>query len=389
MNELVNENLIKLIRAVFWGSCFPEVNQEIYEEARIQAIASLLGPELTKIELSPEQQNSWNNIALQQVTFYCQYKYEQEKLPLTVPYVILKGTSAGQYYPHPEYRTLGDIDIMTRREDFDIAYQQLKDNGYQLVKDLDREKGLIKNGILVELHRYFAKLNDPHQAKYLDDLIISNINAEHVLPNLINGLVLLEHISQHMENGIGLRHIIDWMMFVDKCLPDDQWSVFQKEAKNIGLEKLAITVTRMCELYLGLPVRNWCNEVDETLCEELMEYVMACGNFGVKRVNDSDYGENVFTLARTPKAAFYLLQKQGVMNWPLAKKYYLVRPFAWIYQSGRYVSKGLFRKHALRKLNEEYKTARKRKKLFDALEIRQVYKGVIRVKDGDYVKKWF
>ena len=85
-----------------------------------------------------------------------------------------------------------------------------------------------KNGVSVEIHRFFASLNDPNHAKLLDDQIIENINSSHVLPDKVNGLVLLEHISQHLESGLGLRQIIDWMMFVNQCLPDEYWPGYKE-----------------------------------------------------------------------------------------------------------------------------------------------------------------
>ena len=69
---------------------------------------------------------------------------------------------------------MGDIDIMTQREDLETACQQLMADGFCVEKSLNREISFVKNWIEVELHRRFATLNDPIQAKYLDDLICEN-----------------------------------------------------------------------------------------------------------------------------------------------------------------------------------------------------------------------
>ena len=56
-----------------------------------------------------------------------------------------------------------------------------------------------------------------------------------------------------MEEGLGLRQILDWALYVDKALDDDAWEhTFAPAVRRLGLERLAITVTRMCQLYLGL-----------------------------------------------------------------------------------------------------------------------------------------
>lgn len=385
--KMSRKQLLDVIRISLWGNGDIIADEYIYLELERHAILSLPGARLSSLDLSPELSKKWKTKIIQQLSYYTQYKYAQSNLPIQVPYVILKGTTAAQYYPYPEYRTMGDIDIMTRRVDFDTAYQQMLNAGYHVLKTLNREIIFKKNNIVVELHQRFATLNNPEQAKYLDDLIITNINSSHVLPDLINGLVLLEHIDQHLEGGIGLRQIIDWMMFVDKCLPDEKWQEFLPFVQKTNLEKLAIGCTRMCEIYLGLPQRQWCASADVTLCEQLMDYVLYCGNFGNKKISDADISKNVFAYASTPRMLFKLLQKQGLVNWRTAGKYKFLKPFAWIYQAFRYMSRGLKRDQAASKLLEEYNAARKRNAMFDALGVKTTAKGVVVLKNGEYVKE--
>ena len=97
-----------------------------------------------------------------------------------------------------------------------------------------------------------------------------------MFPPLENVLVLLEHINQHLEKGLGLRQILDWALYVDKALDDDTWEhTFAPVVHRLGLDRLAITVTRMCQLYLGLrPDITWCASADEKVCDSLMKGLM-------------------------------------------------------------------------------------------------------------------
>ena len=384
---MYSKQLIETIKIALWENGRITVDQDTYEEMKRQAIVALPGTVLSLLNLSPELSKKWKQSIIQQIMYYTHYCNEQSCLPIEVPYVILKGTSAAQYYPHSEYRTMGDIDIMTRREDYNVAYQQLQNNGYRVIKTLEREVSFEKNGIVIELHRYFASLNNPEQAQFLDELIINNITTSHFLPDRVNGLVLLEHISQHLENGLGLRQIIDWMMCVDKCLSDKEWESFCPLVTQIGLEKLAIIVTHMCEMYLGLPERKWSQGVDEGTCKKLLDYILSCGDFGSKRISDSDISENVFAYASSPKTAFSLLQKQGLANWNRAKENKLLKPFAWIYQLFRYAFRGLRREQAVSKVIMEYKSAKERNAMFDALGVKTAAKGIAVYKNGIYTKR--
>lgn len=378
--------VLELIKAALWNYPLSEVDQNDYEELIKQSVILLTAPIYNSLQLSFALHDEWEKTIFRKFSYNIRYNCEQSALPIKVPYVILKGTSAAQYYPYPQYRTMGDIDIMTNRgEDFDIAYTSLIQAGYQVKKNNNREIGLVKNGVMVEIHRYFASLNDVDQAQYMDDLIVDNINSTHVLPDMVNGLVLLEHIGQHLENGLGLRQIIDWMMFVHRCLPDEKWPEFQMLAKNVGLETMAIVTTRMCELYLGLPDRDWCKSANDDLCIQLMNYILDCGNFGIKRSEDSDISENAFAMARTPKAAFELLQRRGIANWEAAQNYTVLRPFAWVYQAGRYLNRGLNRENAISELKREYEEAKKRNEMFDALGVKRLSKGLVVYKNGRYV----
>ena len=236
--------MFELIKISLWnnGDSGLSVSEEDYNEMKMHAIIALPAGRLSNLKLTNELKSKWRKDILLQMSNYIQYTQMQSVLPISVPYTVLKGSSAAQYYPYPEYRAMGDIDIMTRREDFDTAYRQLLNNGYRIVKEENREIGFVKNHIVVELHRQFASLNNTDYAKHLDDLIIENINPTHVLPDFVNGLVLLEHINQHLENGLGLRQIIDWMMFADKCIEGEEWKEFLDLAEEIGLKKLAIAV---------------------------------------------------------------------------------------------------------------------------------------------------
>ncbi len=380
-------SIFQLLKVSFW----PEretvnVDDEIYNELKLHGIVAVPAPILHNLSMHFELREKWKQEIIRQVAYYHHYCFVEDNIPITVPYVILKGTSAAKYYPYPECRTMGDIDIITKREDFHIAYQELVDDGYIVVKKEKREIIFTKNDCIVELHFQFASLSDADQAQYLDNLIFDNINSSHILPDFINGLVILEHISQHLEAGLGLRQILDWMMFVDKCLSDDQWSGFETLVGKIGLKKLAIVTTHMCEMYLGLQKRKWCAEADEVLCKQLMDYVLLCGNFGYKRNSDKDVSENVITYAYTPITAFKLLQGRGLINWNAAQRHKILRPFAWIYQANRYIFRGLNRRGAVSKLKSEYTAANNRKKMLKALGVRTKREGIVVFQNGKYVK---
>ena len=376
--------MLDIIKLSLWNTGSASADNCIFEEMRKHALISLPAKVLPSISMPSDIYRVWKTEIIKQVSYYCKYTHTQSNLPLTVPFVILKGTSAAQYYPYPELRAMGDIDIITRREDYELACKELLDNNYHEATELDdeergRHRTFVKNGILVEMHAFFASMNDPLKAKYFDDLVIRNINDNHVLPDLINGLVLLEHINQHVEEGLGLRQIIDWMMFADRCLDTDDWNEFNDYAEKVGLDTLAITVTRMCEMYLGLKKHNWCASADENLCSDLMDYVMQCGNFGNKLTDYQRISMNSINEIKHPIDMLKTLQLKGQKNWKAAKNP-LLKPFAWIWQSVQYVHKSLG-------VMKNYSEADRLDKMFNALGVKRNKNGLVYYENGEYYKR--
>ena len=361
--------MLELIKLSLWNTGDAKADECVYEEMKKHTILALPAPVFSKIVLPAELKSRWKADILDHITRYANYEYIQSKLPLTVPYVILKGTAAAKYYPYPEYRTMGDIDIMTSREDFECAYRSLLADGFSILEESEREIVFEKDGIVIELHRFFASLNNPEQSKYLDDLILANINPSHVLPDPVNGLVLLEHISQHMEHGLGLRQIIDWMMFVNRELDDELWSnAFERATIETGLNQVAIVSTKMCQQYLGLSENiHWCKDADSELCAELMESLLSSGNFDRKRGKGSAVESVTSNIAR--KGLFRYLQTAGEYNWEAYHRHHWLKPFAWLYQIGRYAKKGFQTKRSGAQLKEDIERGRNRKELLKKLRI--------------------
>ncbi len=376
--------MFKLIRAALWGTEVTEATEEDFDEMRLHAILGLVGPILSKVKMSPKLREKWQKTIFQQYIYNMHCFDVQSSISLTVPYVVIKGTSAAQYYPYPEFRTMGDIDIMTRREDYQAACQMLVQSGCKEItteshKEIGRHREFIMRDISIEVHSYFSWMNDPVKAKALDEYIYNNISDTHVLPDLINGLVLIEHINQHMEEGLGLRQIIDWMMFVDKCLPDEKWEEFQKLVIDTGLERLAIVTTKMCEMYLGLPKHKWCEKADRSLCIKLMEYILKCGNFGNKRSIKDRLASGRINRSLTPISILASMQRKGLEEWRLSR-IRLLKPFAWLWKSFQ-ILKGS-KPHL-----KDYINAKKQSKLLNSLGVKRDILGVAVYKDGKYSKQ--
>lgn len=341
--------LLELIKASLFDltPVFPEnVDWEkVFDMAKVQCIVPLVA------SFVPEKfRNNWLGISCQSKAHYMQMLYEQNALcrmlkSQSIPFFVFKGTAAAIYYPVPSSRTFGDIDFYVPEEYFDVARSLLENNCYHFIDNNDRHYEYEKNGICFELHNRISRQGvfdiDQIVTKDLNSLVECSLNSFSFpcLSTYKNGLILLWHMAHHLKTfGIGYRQIIDWMMFVNNVLDDYSWKEYFKPLVcEVGLEKLALNITYMCKKWLGLPKKiSWCDSADDIVAEQLLIRIMDDGNFG----NDRAPGESIMNSVEK-EGVFTYLQRTGMFTWPLAQKYAIFRPFAWLYQLFRYARKGL------------------------------------------------
>ena len=323
---------------------------KVFQEAQIQTVAGLV-PEKTIADHHPQWRIAWYQIVANSTRIlYAQQELISLLSDHGIPSAILKGTAAAIYYPQPCNRTMGDIDIIVPQDQFEAATELMKQSGYvieHLEDDPDaRHIGFAKDGISFELHHHFSHKDldiETHLTEGLRHVQTASINGSSfpMLPPLENGMVLLEHMREHLKSGMGLRQVIDWMMYVDKVLDDNLWRTrFEACASSVGMDTFAKVTARMCQLYLGLSDRiTWCHGADESLCELLMSILLSSGNFGRKQGAGNSV-ETVTTLIRR-NGLFRYLQIAGEHNWKAYKAHRWLKPFCWLYQIFRYCRRGL------------------------------------------------
>lgn len=316
--------------------------EPVFEEMKLQTVAAL------PYHVLPADAVQWRSYCLKKQGQFVRVMYAQDQLiglleGSHIPCVILKGAAAAMYYPYPNLRTMGDMDFLVKRGDLKKASALLEKNGYALVNSNEGEYHhhfiYTKDQISFELHWRLGVVSE-HDEKRLvffeegiDNRQWHEIDGYRfpVLPSRLNGLVLIFHIYQHLRNGLGFRQVIDWMMYVHQ-LPPEEWEELQPLLKESGMMKLALTVTALCQRYFGL--RRIVEDDADLPIDELFAYIHEKGNFGYKAGVDGEIAR--FGMGASGiKSVFKHLQYGGVYRWDAVRKYKILRPFAWLYQSFR------------------------------------------------------
>lgn len=389
MNIKMEESLKKILSHALFGT---PLETPISDEANLikeleqQTVLSIIGKCIESLPFSDQAKQYCIRSSMGKYAFAHRLLYEQSLLidlmkDNEIPMAILKGSAAAVSYPEPAYRTFGDVDFMVPEIDFNRAYELMLENGYVMRYDedcVDYHYTLQKEEITFELHKSPAGLpNDSRKRLLMNRLREDLLQTEEaelegywfpILPVVSNGLVLLLHIRKHLQGGLGLRQITDWMMFVDKHLDDYTWEQqFQVILKESKLDTLAKTVTKMCQMNLGLSNEIlWCQDASDQLCDELWRYVMEKGNFGRKEGIESK-GKNFVSYGYNVKELFVHLQHNGERNWKLLKKYPWLKCFAWLQQLGTYIQYVFKRKGIIKSLKSDLRQGSIRAKMIEKL----------------------
>ncbi len=214
-----------------------------------------------------------------------------------ISYVILKGVASASYYNEPMLRTMGDVDVLVAPQDIAKADKLLKSIGFVTTDDIDSDDMHIafkrKDGISCELHRKigWAPKNEVGDTvlKYLSDIFeqgteYKTSNGSCIIPNKFHhGLILLLHTATHLTHeGVGLRHLCDWAVFVNSFSNDEFINTFEKPLKETGLWRFAQLLTLCCIKYLGCDQKNWVGDEKDSLLDSIVVDILNGGNFGYK-----------------------------------------------------------------------------------------------------------
>lgn len=211
-----------------------------------------------------------------------------------IPYVILKGAASASYYPTPILRTMGDVDFLVKVQDLKRAGELLEGIGFQPEADTGGVHiGYHRGNSTWEMHRSINGIPESVVGDmirgYLSDVIETAVDYDEgngilrIPDPFHHGLVLLLHTASHLTSeGVGLRHLCDWAVFVNHFSDAQFVELFESRLKACGLWRFAQLLTLVSVKYLHLPPKAWAGEAGEELLEGMIRDILTGGNFGQK-----------------------------------------------------------------------------------------------------------
>ena len=271
-----------------WSSCF--------RIAKVQGVAALAWDGLKKLPTTfyppLELKLKWGMAVRnceKKHRRYCQTIHELSAFYAShdIATLQLKGVGFSSYYPVPEHREGGDIDIFTFSTD-KAKMTDVEANG--LADELMRKQGIdvdltktvkhsnyIYQGVPIENHKTFLNVDRFPIAVQVEKILHELIQPETVsfydgvcrfhMPNgRFNTLFISFHAAQHYGSGLAIHHLCDWAMVLVRHglhLPE--------ELVDKHFLSAISAFTQLCNAHLGTstPVRG-CEILPKKMLTEIL-----------------------------------------------------------------------------------------------------------------------
>ena len=273
-----------------------------------------------------------------------------EQSSITV--IVLKGVSTAEYYPYPELRKSGDIDLLLPgTEELATVGCLLEERGFVLKENQHANHHVIyesKEGIAIELHTMLAEPFDNARLNlYLKKLSVDCISHSKrqnimgssllVLEEAYHAYYLLIHMLQHiLGSGFGLKLLCDWVVFWNREIAVEEQEEYRKLVQESGLQHFSDGITSVCIRYLGLKESGAQLIMTEAFTRDDTDYmlkeILEAEEFG-----KADRNRMVILRGTAPIDYLRELHHQMRLRYPGHEKNILLWPVLWICTLGNFL----------------------------------------------------
>ena len=289
-----------------------------------------------------------------------------------IQYLIFKGAVVQNYYPMPELRTYGDIDILIPEMNRKTVHTCLMDYGFKCTHNWEPVYSYSKSEAIYEIHtelldtniancRSFFKENMWKYARALDPYKSEFTEEFHFL-------YLMAHFAKHVKgSGAGVRMILDLAFMAEKC--DMDWDWIAASLKKTGLQSFSEYVFGFLSKYLGCKIAI-AYDMPENL-DSFMEYIMQAGTFG-KDGRDEGVSSLKNSSSKPKQIIGYIFPKsEDIMaRYTYLQNHRYLLPVAWVHrfiltisQTGHHIS------HVKAMIHADEKEVDRLKKMISRLDL--------------------
>lgn len=198
-----------------------------------------------------------------------------------IHHIFLRGAVLKQDYPSPDMRSMSDLDLLVRAEDFQLVRRAMEPLGGRLVhSDGGHRTYVLPPDVVVEFHPGLIYAASPVGTAI-------NPGWQYVRPGSgPYGLELTEegfylnllcHLAYHFaKGGTGVRSVLDVWVYRHRHAPQPDRTFVEEELDRAGLLDFARRIEALSEAWFGA------GEMTPELAE-LGDYILTSGAYGTEK----------------------------------------------------------------------------------------------------------
>lgn len=286
--------LMSLIKAAIYNAV-PEPPSEnvdwnyVYDKSVEQNIAGLIYFAMNsmngRLDISDELADKWRKYAMTSLAYSLNQFNEFERMNRRIKekgifFAGLKGCMLRSLYPVPELRTMGDFDILIKKEELPDIKQIFTSAGYTVQNDytgiICSKKNIVWE-IFYSLGEEFKNNTDKWDKLFREG--IAEINGISCPDSTLFFLHLIVHTGKHYTTvGAGVRNLCDITLFLNKYKDSIDFDFVEKACREQGFYKLYCHIINASHIWLDADTEN-ISTVD-TDAEGFVEYMLLYGIYG-------------------------------------------------------------------------------------------------------------
>lgn len=203
--------------------------------------------------------------------------------------MMVKGQAMGLYYPVPEHRAVGDIDIYLF-DDYERGNDIARYAGGHVDTSWYKHSQIYYREQVFENHLFFVTTREGKRSKQLNDTLCGLLEGQSfpcfrgsdiLLPPVdFNALFLTYHsLSHFVSEGLRLKQVVDWAMFLKEEQTRIAWPMFSDLCDRFHFTRYVNVLNDIAVHCLGVSVTS-----ENIVCESPYTGRVLSSIF-----NDNDY----------------------------------------------------------------------------------------------------
>lgn len=180
--------------------------------------------------------------------------------------LCLKGLAYSTYYPITNHRECGDFDCYLY-DDYAKGNTIARELGAKIDESMYKHSEIIYRKVMIENHRFIVAVRGGKKMKELHNLLDNIARTEPRVPifdtkiampsPMFNALFMVHHALTHfLSEGIRLRHILDWALFIKSEQDSFDWERFYALCEEYEMRAFVDCMTAIAVENFGIEVTN-------------------------------------------------------------------------------------------------------------------------------------